>query len=189
MTTVDEMASLYLSEIRKVQPEGPYLLGGYCLGALVAHRMAQRLSEEGHEVPLLVLIDPTGLLGGTAGSNPTYLGLLRRWLLYLLPGGNRTQRLERAHNLARYRYAATPYPGRTLLLRSTGLGGDRASSDARFRRWKEVLPGKVENHILETSHWTVLLEPAVNDIAAIMDQSIKNALGLANAPDSEGEEG
>src|SRR5271169_4879378 len=40
-TTVEEMAENYLSEVRKVQPTGPYFLGGYCFGGLVAFEMAR----------------------------------------------------------------------------------------------------------------------------------------------------
>ena len=57
LTTVEEMAERYLGEIRKVQPQGPYLVGGYCLGGTIAYEIAQRLRRDGHEVPLLALID------------------------------------------------------------------------------------------------------------------------------------
>jgi hypothetical protein len=44
--------------IRKHRPHGPYLLGGYCAGALVALEIARRLIEEGEVVPHLFLLDP-----------------------------------------------------------------------------------------------------------------------------------
>ena len=56
-SSVDEAASDFLAELRVVQPEGPYLLGGYCVGGVVALEMARRLLEEGEEVGLLALID------------------------------------------------------------------------------------------------------------------------------------
>jgi amino acid adenylation domain-containing protein len=55
--TVEEMAAHYLQEMRAVQPAGPYLLGGYCFGGIVAFEMAQRLREQGEEVGLLVLFN------------------------------------------------------------------------------------------------------------------------------------
>jgi thioesterase domain-containing protein/acyl carrier protein len=57
LETVEEMASLYLEEIRAVRPDGPYLLGGYSGGGVVAYEMAQRLRAEGANVPLLVFLD------------------------------------------------------------------------------------------------------------------------------------
>ncbi|HET6514241.1 MAG TPA: amino acid adenylation domain-containing protein, partial [Thermodesulfovibrionales bacterium] len=58
LTTVREIAAHYLKEIRTVRPRGPYLLGGYCFGGMIALEMAQKLREEGEEVPLLFLLDP-----------------------------------------------------------------------------------------------------------------------------------
>jgi len=52
-----EMVQAHLDMMRSVQPEGPYLLGGFCNGALVAYEMARMLQERGEKVDLLVLID------------------------------------------------------------------------------------------------------------------------------------
>lgn len=51
------MAADYLAEIRQAQPEGPYLLGGYSGGGVVAYEMAQQLTAAGKPVGLLVLFD------------------------------------------------------------------------------------------------------------------------------------
>jgi FkbH-like protein len=57
LTSVGEMAKCYLAEIRNLQPQGPYLLGGQCWGGTVAFEMAQQLKAEGQEVALLALLD------------------------------------------------------------------------------------------------------------------------------------
>jgi thioesterase domain-containing protein/acyl carrier protein len=57
--TIEVMAAEYISEIRRVQPVGPYFLGGYSFGGLVAFEIAQQLRQAGLEVALLVLLDPT----------------------------------------------------------------------------------------------------------------------------------
>ena len=57
LESVEEMARHYAEEIRAVRPEGPYLLGGYSGGGVVAYEIAQRLRAEGAEVPLLVFLD------------------------------------------------------------------------------------------------------------------------------------
>jgi thioesterase domain-containing protein len=51
------MAGAYLEEIRECQPEGPYMLGGYSGGGLVALEIARRITESGDAVDLLALID------------------------------------------------------------------------------------------------------------------------------------
>lgn len=55
--TFEEMAKDYLEEIKTVQAEGPYLLGGFSGGGITALEMAQQLRRSGEEVALLVMLD------------------------------------------------------------------------------------------------------------------------------------
>jgi amino acid adenylation domain-containing protein len=55
--TLQQMAAHYIDEIRKVQPEGPYHLGGWSSGGLIAFEMAQQLTRQEREVALLALLD------------------------------------------------------------------------------------------------------------------------------------
>jgi amino acid adenylation domain-containing protein len=57
-TTVEGMAAAHLEDVRRIQQAGPYRLGGYCVGGLVAYEMARQLRTEGEEVELLLLVDP-----------------------------------------------------------------------------------------------------------------------------------
>jgi amino acid adenylation domain-containing protein len=57
-TTVEAMGDHYLAEIRRIQPRGPYCLGGYCFGAILALETAQRLQKDGDVVDLVALLDP-----------------------------------------------------------------------------------------------------------------------------------
>ena len=55
---VEEMAAYHLQDILKVQPAGPYYIGGTCFGTRVAFELAQQLQKRGHTVALLALLDP-----------------------------------------------------------------------------------------------------------------------------------
>jgi thioesterase domain-containing protein/aryl carrier-like protein len=56
-TTVEALARQYVRAIRTVQPRGPYMLGGWSFGAIVAYEMACQLRSEGDRVAALVAID------------------------------------------------------------------------------------------------------------------------------------
>ncbi len=56
-TSVEAMAAEYINEMRSIQPEGPYLIGGECIGGMVAFEMAQQLIAKGQEVAMLALMD------------------------------------------------------------------------------------------------------------------------------------
>jgi amino acid adenylation domain-containing protein len=70
LLTFEEVAAAHLETMRSVQPEGPYFLGGYCNGALLAYEMARQLQAKGQTVGLLLLID--------AGSPDDSDSLVRR---------------------------------------------------------------------------------------------------------------
>ncbi|MCX4096637.1 polyketide synthase Pks13 [Nocardia sp. alder85J] len=55
--SIDERARQYIPEIRKLQPEGPYVLYGWSLGAVFALQVAQIMRDEGADVRLIGLID------------------------------------------------------------------------------------------------------------------------------------
>ena len=55
--TIDAMATDYMQYIRGVQSQGPYILGGHCVGGLVAYEIAQRLRTAGEEVAMVFMLD------------------------------------------------------------------------------------------------------------------------------------
>jgi thioesterase domain-containing protein len=55
--TLETMAAAYIESMRSIQPEGPYLLGGFCGGGLIVFEMARQLHAQGQQVDLLVLIE------------------------------------------------------------------------------------------------------------------------------------
>ncbi len=56
-TRIEEMVAHYLSEIRKVRPHGPYLLGGLCAGGVLAFEMARQLELAHEEARLVAIFD------------------------------------------------------------------------------------------------------------------------------------
>ena len=55
--SIEEMAQDYISAIKSVQPEGPYNLGGYCMGGTIAYEMTQQLIGNGESVNSLFLLE------------------------------------------------------------------------------------------------------------------------------------
>jgi len=57
MNRVEEMAELYVADIRSVYPSGPYRLAGFCFGGLVGYEMVKQFQELGASVEHLILLD------------------------------------------------------------------------------------------------------------------------------------
>ncbi len=64
--SIEAMAAAYIDEMQNRQPHGPYVLGGFCMGGVVAYEMAHQLELRGEDVALVLLIDaaPLGHLAG-----------------------------------------------------------------------------------------------------------------------------
>jgi amino acid adenylation domain-containing protein len=79
--TVEEMAEAFLEDILRVEPEGPYYLGGGCEGAYVAFEIALQLQKMGKDVECLVLWIPPPLrpAGGRALSRSVPARMMRQF--------------------------------------------------------------------------------------------------------------
>jgi acyl transferase domain-containing protein/thioesterase domain-containing protein len=78
---VAELARLYAGVLRRRQPRGPYLLGGWSMGGDLAHEVARVLHERGRRTAALVLLDShdPSLITATPGEAE----LARRYLASL----------------------------------------------------------------------------------------------------------
>jgi thioesterase domain-containing protein/acyl-coenzyme A synthetase/AMP-(fatty) acid ligase/acyl carrier protein len=83
LATIEEMANLYLQEIRNVQPHGPYFLGGWSVGGVIAWQMAKQVRLEGEAVGMLALIDTSLPLKNRSGDKTEEIPLLSAFALDL----------------------------------------------------------------------------------------------------------
>ncbi len=80
--SIETMAAAYVEALLERDPAGPYLLGGWSLGGLIAFEMAHQLQAAGHRVKALILVDsrvPTSALPADPGER----GRLRAFALDL----------------------------------------------------------------------------------------------------------
>ncbi len=181
-TKVEDMAAFYIKEIRALQPEGPYYLGGYSLGGLIAFEMSRQLQADGQEVGLLALLDTypgkpksNKLLLSTLLTLPraeqfSYLaqrakrirkGIKRRFDALFLPAPLKAVR--KVFTVAEEGYKPQVYFGSATWFRATekGLRGvDNPTDD-----WSKWVTGGVEVHEIVGDHGSILKEPQVRHLA------------------------
>ncbi|HET7288458.1 MAG TPA: alpha/beta fold hydrolase, partial [Pyrinomonadaceae bacterium] len=169
LNDVSEMATRYLDAIRRVQPEGPYMLGGWSFGGLVAYEMAQQLQREGQEVGLLALIDTHP--GNVLEIDIDDEALLRQFKsdMNAMNGSegaglesdhlDRLFKVFRANAQATVHYQPQPYEGRITYFRAS----DRISEYPidPIDEWRNLAGDGVEVHVAPGNHYTMLKEPAV----------------------------
>ena len=193
-TRVEDMAAQYISEMRTVQPEGPYLLGGRCMGGLVALEMAHQLRAQGQRVGLIALLD---------SSQPPPSISLREYLRYLffhhLPRGQflfcvtrdirermraaklkltlgrkrrRLLRVWQANNEARHTYVAEPFPGRLTMFQSSEFSLRFPQYQAR---WAALAGEGMDLHIVPGGHRGLFREPCL----AIVTETLTSCFAAA----------
>jgi amino acid adenylation domain-containing protein len=127
---VEDMARRYIEAIRTVSPRGPYYLGGFSFGCLVAYEMATQLRRAGEEVRFLGMVDEPAPVDGHRPS-PFIMAKL------LTSGAAKT---------------AWPYLHDYFYLRhARGSGEDTGRSDKRLPSLRQLLTrGEGKNELLES---------------------------------------
>lgn len=188
---VDELAERYVQQVRRTQPRGPYLLGGFCFGGEVVFRMAQRLHAEGEAVGLVGIIE---LYVGRAVRWP-FRGVREHWReLQPRDWRHRVEYIrERFHGLRRrirdwsgagQRVAPPPepaagqvargyYPGRITLFRCREFDSRRHRDDP-LMGWAG-LAGEIRVQQIPGNRTTAFVEPHVRVLAAEISRCIQEA--------------
>ncbi len=164
--TVDGMADYYLTEIRRVQPAGPYVLVGYSFGGMIALEMAKRLVAAGEAIGFLGFID--------AYPHPN------RWprLLWL------DVRWRRAANGARERLWAR-WPGLMGALQrhlGGGAGGNRFNALVRPFMFDEDWPEAVKRVYDISLGALERYEPSSYDGPVVFFRAARRSFYLPNNP-------
>ncbi|SIT65550.1 amino acid adenylation domain-containing protein [Burkholderia sp. b14] len=170
-STLDEMVSDYLGQMRRVQPQGPYCLLGWSFGGIVAHSMAVRLEHQGEKVTLLALLDSTPFAGKAFKEKENQLdqAMVRDVLAYHygneLVSAMDEHLLEKTEEIAKNNgrivrdYSPSQYGGDVLLFRATVAEAEDetlVSPDA----WNPYVCGNIEVCNVHCSHGAMLkLEP------------------------------
>jgi phthiocerol/phenolphthiocerol synthesis type-I polyketide synthase E len=133
LTRIEDMAALYVKEIRRVQRHGPYFLGGYCMGGTLAFEAAQQLRAAGESIALLALFDTMdwSKIRVTPWSMSYY-----NWQRLLFHGANFLE-LDSAGKLKFFREKTavlrTRIPvWRGMLLAKLGSGSNSSQSESRL---------------------------------------------------------
>jgi thioesterase domain-containing protein len=189
---IEAMAESYVAAIRTVQPRGPYHLGGYSFGGLVAFEMAQQLVRARERVGLLAafgsgappfvppemaellelgrqyLDDQARLMYNTAIPEQDRLKLDYDQLRQQRPPLPPLQQVAAANGLAQLRYAPRPHAGRVVLF-VTREQQILCKADPTMGWWTLCADG-VEVVPIAGNHLDIFEEPQVRDLAAKLDR-------------------
>ena len=194
-TRIEDMSARYLEEIRTVQARGPYYLGGFSFGGVVAYEMARQLLAQGEDVGLVVLLDTyatnpkpvkfTDLLRDPSQVNLGQLPMelrkkVRRTILaWRLP--EVLKKVMRTNARAVEQYRLQPYSGKAVLLRA---GDSWRVSEDPYGKWAQLI-GNLETIEIGGAHMDILREPQVGLLAERLKACIDAAAAASNLGEAE----
>jgi thioesterase domain-containing protein/acyl carrier protein len=172
---IEDIVPRYVETLLTHQSQGPYYVGGYSFGCLVALEIAQQLQKAGHQVGALIFLDlPSGchpqrwrldsrmsLLLKRHSPVKAYKIIVRKIALFtrlFTPGLTPSFSMTEANMLARDTYVPKIYPGRVIFFQT------RDNQDAPYR-WENLMTGGIEVHEIPGTHETLLQEPHVQIVA------------------------
>jgi thioesterase domain-containing protein/acyl carrier protein len=181
-TSVEDIAAHFIHEMRSVRPHGPYLLGGYSFGGVVAYEMAKQLMAAGDDVPLLVLFDtyaPSEFKRVMDEEERFYFplknGLMRlaaNWYLKRnkpLPGKLRHFYIIDVYDQAIRAYQAGTYNGPLTIFKAEhSIGPDHMG-------WAKKDPASLAIHIVPGDHYNLVKEPHVKTVAQELAKCLEAA--------------
>jgi amino acid adenylation domain-containing protein len=184
--SVKGIAGHFIREMLQVRPHGPYYLGGYSFGGIVAFEMACQLAASGQEVPLVALFDSYSPAESMALikeeeklHEPLKRLVMRRLVKYyfdrghLLPAKLRHFHIIDTYGEASKLYRPSVFPGRLTLIRTPSSPGTPDMG------WGELARDGVEIRHTSGDHYSLIKEPHVRSLAHELRASIDAALTAA----------
>ena len=184
---IEDFASYFVQEIRKVQPHGPYYLGGGCDGAYCAFEMALQLQRQGEDIGALVMWIPPPLRSSHAfslhHSAPMLLARQARALLSrgALQGLNsRSAKVLLKHERIDYSIMravndylpSARFNGKLTIVRTEH--SPVSSAGDLNKPWAERASEGADVHVVRGSHDT-WFDDYLQDFAAVLRASLKPA--------------
>lgn len=194
-TSVENLAASHIRKILATQPEGPYVIGGQCVGGALAYEIARQLQDSGKEVALLVLLDVPNYYSIrscdtlTAKVNyarylarrATESGLRKSWLYCRELGQNAVARLlttrpaamemsvaQTIIETAAKSYRPDKYEGNVLLV----LASNRPPHHDFLPGWQAVVTEGLHTHYIPAHHRDLLEPEHARKIADAITQLI-----------------
>jgi amino acid adenylation domain-containing protein len=193
--TLQSFAGCLLHKIRATQSAGPYTIGGFCLGGLLAYEIASQLRAAGQEVSLVVMLDPPNPTRiESCDSLTDIVGYLRYVLKRAVRLGPRVSLIYlREHLLKRFArligtkpanagmgaalqtaalaYRPEKYDGKVLLI----LASERPPHANFLPGWQEVVPCGLHTSYVGWHHRDFLKTKSVPSVADAMVSHLTSA--------------
>jgi phthiocerol/phenolphthiocerol synthesis type-I polyketide synthase E len=173
---IEDSAARHVDALLRVQEAGPYILGGWSFGAVIAHEMAFQLAARGERTAVLLCLDGYAVTGSLPlALAPGFLLLQASALLRIGAVGHAARRNPRlrATLTAKYRLLAQYRPRPVDCPAVVFKAGSRQRGAATLaRRLSPLYGGGVRVVPATGDHWSMLSPPHVQGLARFVRDAL-----------------
>jgi thioesterase domain-containing protein/acyl carrier protein len=200
--TLQEIAACFALKILGTQEQGPYIIGGYCLGGILAYEISAQLQASGHKVSLLVMLDtpsptyfesrniltprlrhPRYLLKRVSqiGLKSAFERVSKRFstfvgeLFNIPPNRTEVEQVQFMIEEAAAYYEARQYDGNVALI----LAADHPPHIDFLSEWRQLIPHNLHSQYLVAHHSELMNDEFVQTVANSMAAQIKRVAETA----------
>ncbi len=199
--SIEQMATQYLAEIRKVQPHGPYHLMGYCFSNSICMEMAHMLDQMGEKVSLLAIIDSAPDYLTVRTNKDKFLraiDIMRRldfaalysklkWKIIrplkrlsdsVLTPEQHKRNMQMVEPLPAdliKQYKWKPYHAAKITLIRSSHFHESHEHNFVIPAWQSLAKGGLDVHVIKGNHYTLFQEPDVIRLARQLSECLEEA--------------
>ncbi len=168
--SVLEMAQSYVTQIKNIQPSGPYFLAGYSFGGTIAYEVAHILKEQNEKIALLGLIDSWCIFSKSQQNKQHFIN---NYLSHDLQASKELAHLawERMELLLKHK--PTELQQDMILFKASALGDDYCTINHPLNGWPQFNKGTIVCHSVNASHDSIINN---EQIPSILSEYILNFL-------------
>ncbi|BBB15136.1 amino acid adenylation [Candidatus Rickettsiella viridis] len=175
--SIEEIASFYLEQIKQIQPNGKYLIGGASFGTTIAVEIAHILHQAGEEVTAIVSLDGWGVYPTTLNDVQYFKKSMERQHQMLETELKKLQltqpkkllsiQSQRLGLLWKYQVKRITCP--MALFKSSEILPIFRPMDAPMNHWENFCDNKINSYLVPGNHETMFQKPHVETLANLMD--------------------
>jgi thioesterase domain-containing protein/malonyl CoA-acyl carrier protein transacylase len=193
-----DIVNYHISQMKMVQPTGPYIVGGYCLGGHLALNIATELLKRGEEMALVVLVDVLapdyeklvkttrrnyvertfyhlrhGQFLARVGSKLQEFAYRRK---VTMPGNEELRLLQQLDDIQQKAFEfriPKGYPGKVVSF-TCSVYDERKPADSAAR-WAQLAPNGVDHNVIPGDHATMMREPNIDQLLEILNERLLEA--------------
>jgi amino acid adenylation domain-containing protein len=181
--SIEDVSAVYIRGLKRIQPDGPYYIGGYCAGGIVAYEMARQLSARGDRIGLLALYEVYTPEGVVSKASPKYLRDRFNYLTVNFRAANLNGKLKMVSKECKkifrafasvfsrephVKYEIKPYDGPIKLFKA--MDGMVGSAEDPYMGWSKYCAiENLEVISVPGNHDTMFKEPHVPTLSRYME--------------------